>query len=356
MLVESQGNVEVLNSVLGSLTAAVEQLKDDSSSEKLHSVITNTVGEISKQATGKISAEVLDAINNAILGNNSLSTNSSEDQAQIKEVLANNLKALHDDMQQLMAHNAAMHSDIRLTKQEFAKHSAMLETIIIGEHRVPTMMIVVPKKPRSIFGQMKRVFNEKVHIYFVCPMTMRLGLPYELILPQQWIVKVAPLIKLSLMLLKIGLTCAGLPIPIPQFNLGENIFFDMLRDMERMLDVEQLENADFVDSGISELMDSIDLALLTVKALTESNDIAVRKINAQKEKLAKSTKSSYAEVHRLLKSLEAKNNPDRDDWIPLQTGLVRVTSRCDGMTAWILNNPVVVENFHKEGVKSLRVI
>ena len=48
-------------------------------------------------------------------------------------------------------------------------------------------------------------------------MALRFGVPnYELTLPKGWVVKAAQVIKLTLMVLKIALTCAGLPIPIPQ--------------------------------------------------------------------------------------------------------------------------------------------
>jgi hypothetical protein len=71
------------------------------------------------------------------------------------------------------------------------------------------------------------------------------------------------------------------------------------------------------------------------------------------------TKTSYAEVHSLLRVLEkrtAGGAADREDWTPSQTGLARVTSAYDGTTAWILNSPDVIGEFHTVGAKALQVL
>ena len=89
----------------------------------------------------------------------------------------------------------------------------MLRTLLQGEHRVPKLMIVVPKQRTTMYGKMKSLFTDKMLLYFICPVTLQRGFPYSFTALKPWLLKALPAIKLSLVLLKVALLCVGIPVP-----------------------------------------------------------------------------------------------------------------------------------------------
>jgi hypothetical protein len=270
------------------------------------------------------------------------------------KAIHSSLSSMREDISRVVKDTAAVYQEVKLMRLEIAKISNMMKSVIHGQHLVPTLMLVVPKPAKNTAGQVKRWFVDKVLIYFVCPMTLRLGFHYELTLPKGWVVKAAPVIKLTLSVLKIALTCVGLPIPIPQlptdlFDSVAGSFGEMLDKLGDTLVSEVSAAADeHVTSALNDIESSLQIAQLpsaTKKALNRASD-----------DLMEATTASYTEIYNLLQKLELSCNPPRDNWEPILTGLTRVTSDKDGTSAWILNKKEVISEFHTHGSTALQIL
>jgi hypothetical protein len=65
--------------------------------------------------------------------------------------------------------------------------------------------------------------------------------------------------------------------------------------------------------------------------------------------------SSYDLIYTLLHDKLEKSKAHNSGWTPKLTGLARITSDKDGVTAWVLNDPEVIAKFHGEGSKVLKI-
>ena len=73
------------------------------------------------------------------------------------------------------------------------------------------------------------------------------------------------------------------------------------------------------------------------------------------KRLSQMCERSYQSIYVLIRSKLEPCTPDNrgPDWKPQNTGLVCVTSRKDGTTEWILDEPSVIKRFHEMGKEAL---
>lgn len=162
-------------------------------------------------------------------------------------------------------------------------------------------------------------------------------------------VKLAPIIQLSLCVLKVALTAYGIPLPIPHFV--DSMLTNELR--LNVLDKVSSIVKDFVkDSGDDLLSDSIENIEDCLANLTnpESSAITIRK---NTKALQGETHQLYSkELHHLLFELEKPKNISYNfDWKPQYTGL-NYEIGGDGTSAWVSEEGK--ERFLREGSAALK--
>jgi hypothetical protein len=162
-----------------------------------------------------------------------------------------------------------------------------------------------------------------------------------------WLVKLAPILHISLCVLKVALTAYGIPFPIPHL-IGSALspFEASLRFLDDTASVlsEYLEEKgnEAVQDAIGDIDDS-----LSALAKANPSDTVIRRYS---RRLQEATHA--AEFHRLLFSLEKVNGETyAQDWLPNQTGLIREVAK-DGSSAWV--SPEGKEKFRREGQRAFK--
>ena len=118
----------------------------------------------------------------------------------------------------------AMLKDVQLATRG---HTKLLRSLAQDESDCPRFVIFAPKpNPKTFFGKAMKmtdsIFSKPVIMYTVCPVCMCLANQahadtFEERLPNEWVHKYGPALKMSITILKVGLSVcksAGYPVPI----------------------------------------------------------------------------------------------------------------------------------------------
>jgi hypothetical protein len=165
-----------------------------------------------------------------------------------------------------------------------------------------------------------------------------------------WLVKLAPILHISLCILKVALTAYGIPLPIPHL-VGSAL--SPFETSLHFVDESALVLSEYVkekaNEAIQDAIDDIDESLSALAQESPSNTV----IRRHSKRLQEATAAQAEEFHHLLFSLEKVNGETyARDWLPNHTGLVRSVSDKDGSTAWV--SPEGLEKFQLEGQSAFK--
>jgi len=242
--------------------------------------------------------------------------------------------------------------------QSLVANSAMLGEMLKGEHDCPRWLVVVPKPPpKSTAARVleslkpKTWLNQTVLLHFVCPISMcAVGEGFELQLQRGWVKRYGPAIRVGLTLLKLGAgtaRLAGLPIP----SLGELMAIadehaggvaEQVRKQAAWLEqvsehvASELEGAGlgFVNEWAREALE---------EQRDEFTDVSMAKQPPKQlpKQVQQTVQQSYAEVRRLLESLEPTGQPwDAKVRDPKRCGLRPAVHRASGDFDWVASDKV----------------
>jgi hypothetical protein len=152
----------------------------------------------------------------------------------------------------------------------------------------PKLVWIVPKKRIRWLGikgtkdRFKDAFYQEAAVYFLCENTYLKGHKDPIIINvgREWVKNLLPLVKLSLLTLKMAGAVTSLPFPIPglnqlkQFQYMEDLIDGVLKQEDSSIMRETLEDMeawfrDTVEKGESILMEGDRLA--RIKTLTEGS-------------------------------------------------------------------------------------
>jgi hypothetical protein len=285
--------------------------------------------------------------------------------------IVQSIQAMRDDLHLVVEQTSYVQTDMKALQAAMVKNTNMLNTLLQGNQKVPMLLMVMPKE-RSRIGKVKALFVDKMWLYFVCPVSMQRGCPYVFSVPKGWLVKVLPVIKLSLTLLKVAAALCGLPLPaldqlVPSAlieatsSVATNsqqtiaLMSELTTSLEKELhsSVSALEKLDAQDRDLLQRVTEFDS-----EVNTDNMPILQQNIQA----LSKAWSNSYQSIYDLLRDNLEKSSGGggggltrNPDWRPQLTGLQLITSREDGTSAWVLNDPSVIDRFHSLGAKSLMI-
>lgn len=186
-------------------------------------------------------------------------------------------------------------------------------------------------------------------MYFICPVTLlpassgKDGKGYLIKNPRGWIVKLAPIIHLSLCILKVALTAYGIPFPIPHFigtiitNELRGEIFDQVSSIVK--DVVKDSPDNLVSNSIEIIDNNLENLTNSQLSSSSSSSSSLSLITKNTTSLKNETDKLYSEeFHHLLFELENKktNISYYSDWKPKYTGL-NLEVGADGTTAWVSN-------------------
>lgn len=290
------------------------------------------------------------------------------------------LLTLQGDMSFLLQEQQRQGAELRELRVEQHRQTNLLQTLVLGQHRVPKLMILVPKSRKSMVGKLKSLWTDKYLIYFICPISLQRGYPYELTLPKKWVLQALPVVKMTLFVLKVALICAGLPLP------GLDALPSLLMDgaVSQANAVAHTLQLDSAKAALASLCDKIDALQQDVvqevdnisggshhPSLLQGLSTAMEQLNKADHQLSRketvvtevraqlgkaNLDANYAAIYDLLRdTLEQTAGKTKDsEWKPQQTGLELVTSAKDGASAWILKNPSVRQSFDREGAEAIK--
>lgn len=216
-----------------------------------------------------------------------------------------------------------MKSDVRKMIDGVGKEVAVVKniakTLVTGQFLVPRLMIILPKDPKTLWGTAKRWFVDVVQIYFICPVSLELGTPYSLSKPKEWVTKVAPVVKWSLIALKIALLALGLPaLPIPVIpDFGACPLNELIAMASKSIKdaASELNNANN-GQGISNISESIDACVDKLDTIQSTNE----EMTNLWIKSEKALEGNYADIYLMLKELEGAEKKSEQNWQPKKTG------------------------------------
>lgn len=163
-----------------------------------------------------------------------------------------------------------------------------------------------------------------------------------------WLVKLAPILHISLCVLKVALTAYGIPFPVPHL-IGSALspFEASLHFLDETASVLSDYLVEKGNEAVQDAIDDIDESLSALAQASPANNV----IRRHSKRLQEATQAE--EFHRLLFSLEKANGETyAQDWLPNQTGLIRSVSAKDGSSAWV--SPEGMEKFQREGQSAFK--
>ena len=299
----------------------------------------------------------------------------SGDSGETKEHLqsmARMLLDLKDDIKKVSSEIADVRADLSEVNSKLGCNNEMLRTLIIGNFNAPSLVVVFPAKPPNgkekgggFFKKTKakalNMFANESVVFFICPVTKKPaksgpdGKGYRLILPKDWVKKVAPVISISMKILQIAMTTYGIPmptIPLPSELSPSQFISSILEEIEGEL-------ADGIADAVGEEKETMESYLEAYESASDAMDICEgSSLNKRKkEKLALAlTQSevniSYDAIRKLVIKVEGQDDQVGNGWEPKQTGLSKIVSRKDGTVAWVSKEGE--ELFHETGVDALQ--
>jgi hypothetical protein len=196
--------------------------------------------------------------------------------------------------------------------------SNKLSTILQDTWKIPTLAVVLKTSKR-------RVFRDDYALYFLCEHTLEPvlcgpdGEGFEFKQLKKYYAdkfkKMAPVLMVGLIMLKIAASVYGIPIPLPDLkSLTAEETTKMLNDTISDLDVHDVD--------------------ARIKALASSNN-PLDVVN----QVSLTTEQQREGYEALLEFL------DKPEYRPHKFGLIKVTCEKSGITKWIKDDPAVIESF-----------
>ena len=217
-----------------------------------------------------------------------------------------------------------------------------LHTIIQNTHTVPTLAIIIKKPPKGMNRfKPSNLITETYSLYFVCSHTLQPvicgpngdGFVFKKVKDgiSSFLKKVSPIIKVSLVLLKVAVSLYGIPLPLPNLNnIGIDASNAYLNDSIHTFCNEYSDN-------VPNLLDELESSIMN--GLKNSDDIM--------SKLIMNTQSQREAYEAIISFL--------DDYKPLKLGLVKRTSQ-SGITQWIKDDVNVIKSFDSNDGRRVPVI
>lgn len=242
------------------------------------------------------------------------------------------------------------------TGESVRVNTRLLKVLVTGQHRYPRFVLTIPEDDdgsggrRSFreFFKPSRLFQQRFKVYFVCAVSLKLGTPYSFKMTKDWVVKLAPVLKVGIMLLKVAAASAGLPLPNPLPSSVGGVDLSKVQFLDNLLSSVQ-ESA--MEKGQEAALESIDDVM---QSMSDASSRGEEILQLQQNKLNALTEPSYLELYQLLLRLEEVDSSALPfDWTPPNTGLNMVTSDKDGSVAWV--HPSAEAEFHRDGAQALKL-
>ena len=209
--------------------------------------------------------------------------------------------------------------------------SRMLGTVISGTYSIPTLCVVLPQVNRTVWSRLNpinlHIITDAYRMFFICSHTLRIvpcgpkGKGYKFSETKQWVKRAAPVLKVGLILLKLGLLASGLPLPIP--------------GLEGILDKDN--SISFIDKSIHVLDVPCDDKVSAEQAVTSLTiDDHLISLNHNDADI----RTAYEAIKALL------TDPSKGLDKQLQhLNMIQRTCESTGITGWIRNDPVIIKSF-----------
>ena len=240
------------------------------------------------------------------------------------------------------------------------KISATIQSMIAKNSDIPALPLILIEPPKgNDWRNIKKWCFKKSRLFFICPITLRVGAGglkgkgYKIYEPKDWLIKIIPLLKISVIILQLAVRSLGIPftIPIPNFADGDDAYLSNLNgalDNQLMIYTSGDVLTDTLNRGIV----GIDQLSDTKLAKTLVHDIIddrnkVTNHNDVSENVSGVNDNAYAALGQLLRNAGDPLPNNR----PIYSGLVGpIVSKCDGTVSWVSEEAVTV--FHEKGRKA----
>jgi hypothetical protein len=228
----------------------------------------------------------------------------------MSEEQAHEMEVLHREIQQATAAGAV---------EQITAMNNKINTILQDTWKIPTLAVVLKKSKN-------RVFRDDYALYFLCEHTLELvpcgpkgeGFEFKQLKESyaDTFKKMAPVLMVGLIMLKLAVTMYGIPIPLPDMaSMTKADSTKMLNSMMKSLDVTDMDSKIQAIASSANPLDVINQANITT--------------NQQRE--------AYTALLQFL---------DKPEYKPHKFGVVKVTSK-SGITKWIKDDPAVITSFHE---------
>jgi hypothetical protein len=255
----------------------------------------------------------------------------NEEQRQDHDRMIQEMKEYKLDLEQI-PESLRNNRGTKLLESQILSIQNELKTLIQGTHRIPTLAIIVKRPPRGLSRfDPRNLATDKYSLYFICAHTLQPvacgpegeGFEFKKLKDSisSFLKKVGPLIRISLIVLKVAVSMYGVPLPLPNLShLGVDASKEYLNDAINT----------FCDESAPNILDDIEKSI--ENGLQNSDDIMT--------KLNLSTECQREAYESILNFLEDQQYPK-----PWKLGLVMETSQ-SGITQWIKDDPNVIRSFH----------
>ena len=191
--------------------------------------------------------------------------------------------------------------DIQRTLRVVYRVNNIVGALAHDELAHPRLVILLPpKKAKTRLLKTGQWFSPKywlkqeLRVHILCAHSLQPvaltdgGDGYELLKPKEWLIRAAPAVKATITVLRVALiaarVCSGLPLPIPEFDLGADdekleAFSDALRGLGSAIDGVLDKSDPAMKAGLEPLDRVHDSA--SVESLTAAEQNTVRQVTAQ---------------------------------------------------------------------------
>ena len=202
--------------------------------------------------------------------------------------------------------------------------SRMLGTVIRGSYSIPTLCVIVPQVNKSLWNPRNwNIVTDTYRMFFICSHTLCIvpcgpkGKGYKFSVAKDWVKRAAPVLKVGLILLKLGLLAStGIALPIPGLE-----------------DILNLDN-------------SISLIETSLKAIDDTSSDSGTSALTVDQHLHSLTRddAQIRSAYEAIKSLLTDPTKGLDKQLR-HLNMIQRTCEETGVTAWIKNDPAVIMSF-----------
>ena len=221
-------------------------------------------------------------------------------------------------------------------------------TLLKGTHRIPTLVVVLPDVHISMFSKANpmRLFTDRYRMFFICSHTRQLvpcgrnGDGIILTKCKASLKAAAPLLKVGLICLKLGLLAGGVPLPLSIGGISKLLSDDGELCQQYLGSAVGLLGEALKSAGDDVLSSELLLDGLQQKLnqATAENEAALAALHGTLD--AEGTRKTYESLKQLFK--------DKGIDVVRDSGLRQVI--CEGKVAWVLDKDEVEQGW-KEKVR-----